>query len=117
MKFENENGNVKAMILVIILLVAVIVGIIIFKVSTKDRTVAVIEEEPYEYFALYSIDEKVGVVDKKGKTLIKPEYTTVYIPNQSKEVFFCYIDEEYKVLDSKGKDIFTEFSIESKNKF
>ena len=110
MKFENENGNVKAMILVIILLVAVIVGIIIFKVSTKDRTVAVIEEEPYEYFALYSIDEKVGVVDKKGKTLIKPEYTTVYIPNQSKEVFFCYIDEEYKVLDSKGKDIFTEFS-------
>ena len=110
MKFENENGNVKAMILVIILLVAVIVGIIIFKVSTKDSTVAVIEEEPYEYFALYSIDEKVGVVDKKGKTLIKPEYTTVYIPNQSKEVFFCYIDEEYKVLDSKGKDIFTEFS-------
>lgn len=110
LKFKNEDGNVKIMILVIILLVAIIIGIVIFKNSTKNRTVAIIEEEPYEYFAMYSVDEKVGVVDRKGKTLIKPEYTTIYIPNQSKEVFFCYIDEEYKVLDSKGKDIFTEFS-------
>lgn len=110
MKFKNENGNVKIMIAVIALLIAIIVGIIIFKVSTKDRTVSVIEEEPYEYFALYSLDEKVGVVDKKGNVLIKPEYTTIYIPNQSKEVFFCFKDEEYQVLNSKGKDIFSEFS-------
>lgn len=110
LKFKNENGNVKIMIAVIIVLVAIIVGIVIFKMSTKDRTVAVIEQEPYEYFALYSLDEKVGVVDKKGKTLIEPEYTTIYIPNQSKEVFFCFKGDEYRVLDSKGKDIFTEFS-------
>ena len=110
LKFKNENGNVKIMIAVIIVLVAIIIGIVIFKMSTKDRTVAVIEQEPYEYFALYSLDEKVGVVDKKGKTLIDPEYTTIYIPNQSKEVFFCFKGDEYRVLDSKGKDIFTEFS-------
>ena len=110
MKFEKENGNIKIMIAVIILLVAIIIGIIIFKVASKDKTVAVIEEEPYEYFAMYSLDQKVGVVDKKGKTLIKPEYTTIYIPNQSKEVFFCFNDDEYKILDSKGKDIFTDFS-------
>ena len=109
LKFENENGNVKIMIAVILILVLVILGIVIFKTASKDRTVAVIEEEPYEYFALYSTDEKVGVVDRKGKTLIKPEYTTIYIPNQSKEVFFCFKDEEYKILDSKGKDIFTDF--------
>ena len=110
LKFKNENGNVKIMIAVIIVLVAIIIGIVIFKTSTKDRTLAVIEQEPYEYFALYSLDEKVGVVDKKGKTLIDPEYTTIYIPNQSKEVFFCFKGDEYRVLDSKGKDIFTEFS-------
>ena len=110
LKFKNENGNVKIMIAVIIVLVAIIIGIVIFKMSTKDRTVAVIEQEPYEYFALYSLDEKVGIVDKKGKTLIEPEYTTIYIPNQSKEVFFCFKGDEYRVLDSKGKDIFTEFS-------
>ena len=110
LKFKNENGNVKIMIAVIIVLVAIIIGIVIFKMSAKDRTVAVIEQEPYEYFTLYSLDEKVGIVDKKGKTLIEPEYTTIYIPNQSKEVFFCFKGDEYRVLDSKGKDIFTEFS-------
>ena len=111
LKFKNEDGNVKIMIVVIAILIAIIVGIIIFKASTKDRTVAVIEQEPYEYFALYSLNEKVGVVDKKGKVLINPEYTTIYIPNQAKEVFFCFEgDERYRVLDSKGKDIFTEFS-------
>lgn len=110
LKFKNENGNVKIMIAVILVLVAIIIGIVIFKMSTKDRTVAVIEQEPYEYFALYSLDEKVGVVDKKGKTLIEPEYTTIYIPNQAKEVFFCFKGDEYRVLDSKGKDIFTDFS-------
>ncbi len=110
LKFKNENGNVKIMIAVILVLVAIILGIVIFKMSIKDRTVAVIEQEPYEYFALYSLDEKVGVVDKKGKTLIETDYTTIYIPNQAKEVFFCFKGDEYRVLDSKGKDIFTEFS-------
>ena len=110
LKFKNENGNVKIIIAVIILLLAIIVGIVIFKMSGEDRTVAVIEEEPYEYFAMYSLDQKVGIVDKKGKTLIKPEYTTIYIPNQSKEVFFCFKGDEYQILDSKGKDIFEEFS-------
>ena len=85
-------------------------GIVIYKVATKDKTVAVIEEKPYEYFALYSLDEKVGVVDKNGKTIIDPKYTTIYIPNQSEEVFFCFTENEYSILNSKGKDIFTEYS-------
>ena len=34
---------------------------------------------------------KSTYVDKNGKTLIKPEYSTIYIPNQSKDVFFCFI--------------------------
>ena len=110
LKYKNEDGNIKIMIAVIAILIAIIIGVIIFKVSTKDRTVAVIEQEPFEYFALYSLDEKVGIVDKKGKTIINPEYTTIYIPNQAKEVFFCFNGDEYRVLDSKGKDIFTDYS-------
>lgn len=111
LRFENEDGKLKIMVIVIILLLIIFFGIVIYKLSTRDKTVAVIEDEPYEYFALYSLDEKVGVVDKKGKTVIKPEYTTIYIPNQAKEVFFCFRnDESYEVLNSKGKDIFTDFS-------
>lgn len=110
MGYRDELKNVKIMISVIILLVLIIIGIIIFKVTTKDRTVQVIEEDPYEYFALYSLDGNVGVVDKNGKTLIEPKYSTIYIPNQSKAVFFCFTEDEYVVLDNKGKDIFTDFS-------
>lgn len=110
MGYRDESKNVKIMISVIILLVLIIIGIIIFKVTTKDRTVQVIEEDPYEYFALYSLDGNVGVVDKNGKTLIEPKYSTIYIPNQSKAVFFCFTEDEYVVLDNKGKDIFTDFS-------
>ena len=110
LKFEKENGNVKIMIIIIALLIAIIIGIVIFKISSKNKTVAVIEEEPYEYFALYSLEEKVGIVDRKGKTLIKPDYTTIYIPNQAKEVFFCFKGDEYRILNSKGNDIFEDFS-------
>ena len=110
MKFREENGNVKIIVTIIIILIAIIAGILIVRNLTKDRTVEIIEEEPYEYFPMYSLDEKVGVIDRNGKTLIKPEYSTIYIPNQSKDVFFCFTEEEYKILNSSGKDVFSDFS-------
>ena len=74
----KKNGNIKIMIIVIAVLIAIIIGIVIFKISSKNKTVAVIEEEPYEYFALYSLDEKVGIVDKKANTEVsEPLYTSI----------------------------------------
>lgn len=59
---------------------------------------------------MYTLDEKVGVIDKTGKEIISPEYTSIYIPNQSKDVFICFTDDEnYNVLNSKGKDIFSNY--------
>ena len=109
MILKNENGNVKIIVTVIVVLVLILAGVIIYKNATKDRTVEVITQEPYEYFAMYSLDEKVGIVNRNGKEVIKPEYTTIYIPNQSKDVFFCFKDDQYAILNSKGKDIFTDF--------
>lgn len=108
-KLKEEYGNTKLIIVVIFILLAIIAGIIIVSNITKDRTVEVIKEEPYEYFAMYSLNQTVGVVDKTGKVLIEPEYTTIYIPNQSKDVFFCFKDEEYAILNGKGNDVFTEY--------
>ena len=107
---KNESGNIKIIIAVIIFLLLVLVGIIIIKNINKDKTVEVIKEEPYQYFAMYTLDEKVGVVDKFGKTIIEPKYTTIYIPNQSKDVFFCFNENEYQIYNSKGKEIFTDHS-------
>lgn len=110
MKFKEENGNVKIIVTIIIILLLILTGVLVVRHLTKDRAVEVIEEEPYEYFPMYSLDEQVGVIDKNGKILIKPEYSTIYIPNQAKDVFFCFTEEEYKILNSKGKDVFSDFS-------
>lgn len=109
MKFKNENGNLKIIISIVILILAIVIGVIILKATSK-KTVETIIQDPYEYFAMYTLDEKVGVIDRAGKEIIEPKYTNIYIPNQSKDVFICFTDDEnYQVLNSKGKDIFSEY--------
>lgn len=109
MNLKRENGNLKIIIPVIAVILVIIVGLIIFKVNSK-KTVETIIQDPYEYFTMYTLDEKVGVVDKSGKVVIEPKYTNIYIPNLSEDVFICFTDDEnYQVLNSKGKDIFTNY--------
>lgn len=110
MRIKEEIGNIKIIIAVAVIIAILIIGILVALNSNKDKTVKTIEQEPYEYFTMYSLDEKVGVIDKQGKTIIENKYTNIYIPNQSKDVFFCFTnDEEYSILNSKGKDIFSEY--------
>lgn len=53
---------------------------------------------------------KVGVIDKLGKVLIKPEYLDVFIPNPSKDVFVCYTNSDsYKFLNSKGEELYKDY--------
>jgi hypothetical protein len=95
-----------------IILVAVIIAIFIIIVNVNKETevsIAKAENIAYEYFVLYGNNDKVGVVDKTGKLLIDTEYTDIYIPNASKDVFLCYKDEDCTVLNKDGKEIYTEF--------
>ncbi len=109
MKLKDDKGNLKIIAIIAIIVIIIIVGIIIIN-TKKDKVVEIKNKEPYDYFILYSADENVGVIDKSGNVLIQPKYTDIYIPNQSKDVFFCYKDNEYSILNGKGKDIFTDFS-------
>ena len=110
MNFKRENGNLKIIVSIIIVILIVIIGIVILNL-TKKKPVETIKQDPYEYFTLSSLDEKVGVIDKTGKEIIKPEYESVYIPNQSKDVFVCFKDESnYSILDSNGKDLYQEYN-------
>lgn len=110
MKFNEESGKSK-IILIILVLIILVVGVIIFLNLNKEKTVETIKQKPYEYFALYSSDGKVGIIDKEGNKIIENKYSQIYIPNQSKDVFFCFKNEtEYTVLDKNGKDIFTNFT-------
>ena len=112
MKFKEESGKIRIVSAVIaIIVVIIILGIIVIININKDKAVETIQKEPYEYFNLYSLDEKVGVIDKEGNTIIESNYTNIYIPNPSKDVFFCFTnDEDYRVLNSKEKDIFENYT-------
>ena len=111
MKFINEKGNLKIIIAVIVFIILLIIGIIAVMNLNRNKTVETIQEEPYEYFTISTLDGKVGVIDKKGNEIIKPEYMHIYIPNQSKDVFVCFKDENsYSIFDKNGKDIFTQYN-------
>lgn len=111
MNLKNENGNIKIIAIVAVIIIAIIVGVvcIVKNNANKDKTVTEIKQDPYEYFAVYSLDGTVGVIDKTGKQLIDSKYTHIYIPNKSKDVFFCINGDEYKILNKEGQDLFTDF--------
>ena len=104
--FEKGSTLMKVCIISVIL---VVLGIIIFNVFKSNKTEVIEEKKVYEYFSLYTLDEKAGVVDKKGKVIIEPEYIAAYIPNPSKDVFVLENEDGYIVFDSKGNKLFEDF--------
>lgn len=109
MKLRDEIGNLKIIVAIAILVLIIIIGVIIFNINSK-KPVETIAQEPYEYFLMYATNEKVGVIDKEGNEVIEAIYSSIYIPNQAKDVFICFTDDEnYQVLNSKGKDLFTDY--------
>ena len=100
-------------LIIVVSIIVIVVGIVVFvlsrKGSSKDFELDYPEEFSYQYFVLYSGD-KAGVIDRTGKTIIETKYEDIFIPNQSKDVFFANIDEDtYKILNKDGKEIFKNF--------
>ena len=96
-----------------ICIVAIIIGIIIFGKSriqsTKTFELDYPEELIYQYFVMYS-GKTAGVIDRTGKLIIEAKYQDIFIPNQSKDVFFAYIDDDnYKILNKDGEEIFKDY--------
>lgn len=111
MNLRENDGSIKVVAIVAIIVLVFVIGIIFTIINNSSKPVQTIKEDPYEYFILYSSDKTAGVVNKKGEQVIKSEYSQIYIPNQAKDVFICFKDDEnYSVLNSSGKDIFTEYN-------
>lgn len=111
MNIKDDDGNINIKILIPIILViilSILICVIIFRKDDQNTQMA--SSINYEYFTLYSSeDEKIGVVNKKGEKIIEPEYVQIYIPNQEKDLFICFTDEQYTILDSKKRELFEEF--------
>lgn len=109
---SHINGKTIGSVLAIILVI--VVGIVFVwskgKKQNSDRQIAEeINNISYEYFMLSS-NENVGVIDKQGNLLIDTKYARIDIPNPSKDVFFCYAeDETKKVFNQKAEQILSEY--------
>ena len=115
-RYNNEPKlNIKKVIGVIVAIIVIIMFIIAIKDllksdSSSNNLVSI------SYF-LINENNKWGVIDNNAKIIIEPIYKeAIIIPNNKQDVFICAYNVNYdegkyetKVLDSKGKEIFTGY--------
>ena len=114
-RFEEPKLNMKKVFAVILAIVVVIMFIFVIKrLLTKDKSQGKIISKDY---AVAFKDNKWGVIDNEGNTVIDPAYAEmIVIPNSKNDVFLCTYDVDYtsgtyktKVLNSKNEEIFTDY--------
>jgi len=114
-RYSNESKLNYAKIVAVLVAIAVI---IMFVVAIKyllsyDITKFLASKE---YFAVYSQD-KWGVINSQGETIIEPAYAEmIIVPNSTEDIFLCVYDinagngtYKTKALDANNKEIFTEY--------
>ena len=112
-RISNSN-NLKIIVSIIAIIVIIMLTIIVVinKVKLKKRNYLLNQDQfsKYEYFVLVS-NEKTGVIDKTGNTIINADYERIDIPNPQKDVFICYLeDNKYEILNKKGNKILNKFN-------
>ncbi len=104
-----KKRNIILITVIVLILIAVLVATICYLIDKEQRKYEIVEVNQYNYFVLKQNDLQ-GVIDKKGDTLIKPEYDQVIIPNPEKSVFIAYKGDSIKVFNEKNEEILTDFS-------
>ena len=117
-KGRRYNGEQKlnmkkvfAVIVAIIVIVMFVFGIKTLLSGTKGEDVTNIN-----YFTAFS-NQKYGVINSAGETIIDPSYAEyIVIPNSKKDIFICTYDVNYetgeyktKALNAKNEEIFTDY--------
>lgn len=116
-RFDGEPKlNKKKVVATVIAVIVVIMVIISLKrLFTNDK----VQEMTVQtgYFTAYD-NEKYGVINNKGETVISFDYDEmIIVPNSEEDVFICtynvdYENETYstKVLNASGDEILTNYS-------
>ena len=114
-RYEEPKLNMKKVFAVVLACAVIIMSIwTIVRLLSNGSTI--ISADVREYFSIYK-DEKWGVIDSYGKTIITPAYEEmIIVPDSSKDVFVCTYDVDYsagtymtKVLDSENKEIYAGY--------
>ena len=113
---DEPKLNIKKVIAVIVaiaVIILVIVGIIKLMQPAHDQSE---KNVALKYFTVYS-NEKYGVINSKGETIISPQYDEmIVIPDDDKDVFICTYDVDYagetyqaKAINAKGETLFSQY--------
>ena len=117
-RYSNDDRklNLKKVFAVVIAIVVMIMFVIAMKQILKEKPKTNEKSFALAYYAVYE-NGKWGVIDTKGNTIIKPEYSEmIVIPDNTKPVFIYMKDVDYekgtyssKAINEKGKEIFTSY--------
>lgn len=114
-RYEEPKLNMKKVFAVILAIIVFIMFIFIIKgILTQDKEQGKISSK--DYFAAFK-DNKWGIIDELGNTVIDPSYAEmIVVPNSKKDVFLCTYDVDYdtesyktKALNSKNEEIFEDY--------
>ncbi len=115
-RYEEPKLNLKKVFAVILAIVVIIMSVFIIKgILQRESTKGQISSKTY--FTAYK-DNKWGVIDENGDTIIQPSYEEMMIiPDNKTDIFLCTYDVNYdtgeyqtKALNSKNEEIFTEYT-------
>ena len=102
----------KKKVIVFAIIILIIIGIIfgIKKINDSKINYEISKVNSYNYLQYYE-NNQYGVIDKQGNTIISAKYKKVVLPNPEKDIFVCYDEnEDTKVLNSQGEELFTEYN-------
>ena len=112
---EEPRLNFKKVLAVLIAIVVVVMFVFIIKgILSKGVDQGKITSK--SYFTVFK-DNKWGVIDSNGETIISPSYEEmIIIPDNKKDVFICTYNVNYetgeyktKALNYKNNEIFTDY--------
>jgi len=118
-RYDNEPKlNIKKVIAVILVIAVIIMFVVTIKKLLNSEDKEYTKNSAVSYFSVYS-NNKWGVINSHGKTVINPIYEEmVIVPNNKKPVFIAidtvdYETKTYKtiVLDEKNNTLFTEYEL------
>ena len=115
-RYEERKLNKKKVFAVILAIIVIIMSVFIIKgIFQKESTRGGITSKTY--FAAYK-NNKWGVIDENGNTVIEPSYEEMMIiPDNKTDILLCTYDVDFdtgeystKALNSKNEEIFTDYS-------
>ena len=99
----------KKVIIIFTLIVIAIIGVVLIKNNKEKKYNYKIETiSEYKYY-IYKENNQYGVIDENGNVIIEAKYNNVIIPNPSRDIFVCYVDEKADILNSNKEKLFTKY--------